>query len=103
MAGVANWRTAMPLAWENGAEQISLAFDHDEREETHKAVERNLVGLREALLTLKVRVRAASCHGEPGHGRRAGTWAVDQGPLTSLGRHAARWLYLGQRRCSPCS
>jgi hypothetical protein len=60
VAGVANWRKAVPLVRETGAERIILAFDQDEREETRKAVERNLAEFREALQAMQVRVLTAS-------------------------------------------
>ena len=60
VAGVANWRKAMPLVRETGAERIILAFDQDERAETRQAVERNLFEFRQELQALKVRVLTAS-------------------------------------------
>ena len=60
VAGVANWRKAVPVVQESGAARVILAFDQDEREETRKAVKRNLAELREALQALMVRVLTAS-------------------------------------------
>ncbi len=49
----------MPVVQESGAERVILAFDQDEREETRRAVERNLAEFREALQVFGVRALTA--------------------------------------------
>ena len=60
VTGVANWRKAVPVVRESGAERTILAFDQDERDETRRAVERNVAEFRGELAGLKVRVFTAT-------------------------------------------
>lgn len=60
VAGVANWRKAVPVVQEIKAERVILAPAQDGRAETRKAVERNLAEFREVLKSMEVQVLKAS-------------------------------------------
>lgn len=60
VAGVANWRKALPVIQVLEVQRVILAFDQDESAKTRQAVERNLADFRETLESMGSQVLVAS-------------------------------------------